>query len=356
MRVAITGATGNVGVGLLRRLVDDPDVASIVGIARRTPAWTAPQVTWHNADVTVDPLTDVLRDVDAVVHLAWQIQPGRDERRLWDVNVVGSSRVFDAAASAGVDAIVYASSIGAYSPGPSNDARVREDHPTHGIAPSTYSRQKAYVERILDAFEAQHPEIRVVRLRPGLTFQREAASEVRRFFLGTLFPNRLATATPVLPRVHTLRFQAVHTDDVTDAYQRALHRPVRGPFNIAAEPVLSLESVADLIGARTIPVPPSLLRPLASASWRLRMHPVEPGWIDLALDSPLMDTTRAREELAWSPERSATAAVQELLRGISDRAGAPTPTLQPDRDTSRLAEATTGQGATYGRTEGQRAP
>ena len=347
MRVAVTGATGNVGTALLRHLSEDPEVETIVGIARRVPSWTVPKVEWHQADVTTDDLTGRLGGIDAVVHLAWQIQPGRDERRLWEVNVHGSQQVFETVARAEVETLVYASSVGAYSPAAHGEGTVTEDHPTHGIATSTYSRQKAYVERVLDAFEQTHRSIRVVRMRPALIFQRDAASEVRRFFLGSLFPNRLATSVPVMPRVAGLRFQAVHAGDVAEAYRLALRRPVRGAFNIAAGPVLTLQAIADEIGARTVPVPASALRPLAAASWRMRLHPVEPGWVDLALHGPTMNTDRARQELDWSPQRTATDAVHELLQGIAERAGHRTPTLRPDRERSRWSEASTRQGARY---------
>ena len=82
------------------------------------------------------------------------------------MNVEGSRRVFIAAAAAGAPALVYASSIGAYAPGP-KDHGVNESWPTTGIPSSFYSRDKAEVERLLDRFEAEHPAVRVVRLRPG---------------------------------------------------------------------------------------------------------------------------------------------------------------------------------------------
>jgi UDP-glucose 4-epimerase len=347
VRVAVTGASGNVGTALLHALSEDDRVDEIVGIARRVPTRTPDEVRWVARDVTGRGLADAFRGCDAVVHLAWQIQPGRDQRRLWEVNVLGSQRVFDAVASCGVRTLVYASSIGAYSPTDDPGATITEEHPTHGVATSTYSRQKAYVERLLDLFELRHPSVRVVRLRPALIFQQAAASEVRRFFLGSLFPNRLATTTPVLPIVDGLTFQAVHATDVADAYRRAITTNVAGAFNIAADPVLSLRTVAELIGARTIRLPARLLRPAAAASWRLRVHPVEPGWVDLALHAPIMDTTRSRDELGWSPRRSATSALEELLGSISRGDGGPTPTLSSDRERSRTAELPTGQGARY---------
>src|SRR5213075_1528842 len=102
------------------------------------------------------------------------IQPSRDERITHTVNVEGSARVFEAAADAGVGALVYASSVGAYSPGPKNRL-VDESWPTEGIPTSFYARHKAEVEGLLDHFQREHPEVRAVRLRPGLIFKREAA-------------------------------------------------------------------------------------------------------------------------------------------------------------------------------------
>lgn len=347
MRVVVIGATGNVGSRLVPALTEDVEV---VAVARRPPERPDPGVEWVQADIVTSDLEPILRGADAAVHLAWLIQPSRRPERTWEVNVVGTERVLAAARRAGLKALVYASSIGAYSPHPS-DGPVDEDWPTHGIATSRYSREKAYTERMLDAFEREHPAIRVVRLRPGLIFQRAAASEVRRFFLGSLFPNVLAAPRriPVFPTADGVRFQAVHTDDVATAYRAAVLSDVHGAFNVAADPVLDLHAVADLLGARHLPVPRRALRPLAAASWRLRLHPVSPGWVDLAIHSPVMDTGRARRELGWRPAHSAEEALLELLRAIAAGRGGETPTLRPDRRSSRRGELLTGQGAEYSR-------
>lgn len=280
------------------------------------------------------------------MHLAWLIQPTRDLPRLHAANLDGTVRVLAAAAEAGVRTLLYASSIGAYSRG---DGMVDESWPTHGIARSTYSRQKAYVERLLDSFELEHPEVRTVRLRPGLIFQARAASEIRRFFMGTLFPNRLLRPgfIPVVPRLPGVRFQAVHTEDVAEAFRLALHAEVAGALNVAAEPVLSLDDVADALGARTVPLPGRIARAAADITWRMRLHPVEPGWVDLAIHSPLMDTDRIRTELGWEPEHDARAALAELLSAVRRREGGSTPTLESDARRSRAEELRTGQGARY---------
>lgn len=328
MRVVVVGATGNVGLATVRALQESTDIHEVVGIARRAPSGDLEGARWVEADVTRDDLVPCFEGADAVIHLAWSIQPVRDLARLWATNVEGSQRVFDAVAAAGVPTLVYASSVGAYSPGPNEP--VDESWPTHGIETSAYSRQKAYVERLVDLFEAANPAIRVVRLRPALIFQRESAEAQRRLFLGPLVPPALLRPgrLPVFPDVDGVRFQAVHSDDVADAYLRAVTSEVRGAFNIAAEPVLSTAHLAAVLGARPVAVPRRLARPVVAATWHARLHPISPGWYDLAVRSPLLDTSRARTELGWSAQHDATDAVRALLTGIADRRGGPTPPLQ----------------------------
>lgn len=346
MRVVVLGATGNVGYALVRELAGAPTIDEVVGVARRIPTVGVDRpVTWRAADIATDDLVPLFRGADAVVHLAWLIQPGRDLSRLWAVNVDGTDRVLRAVAEAGVPTLVYASSIGAYSPG-RDDRPVDETYPTHGIATSSYSRQKAYVERMLDAFESERPGTRVVRLRPGLIFSRDAAEEQRRFFVGMLAPRTILRpgVLPVFPHLPGVRFQAVHTDDIADAYRRAILSDVRGAFNIAADPILSTRDVAAVLGARPVAVPHRLARWGAAGTWRLRLHPVEPGWVDLALGSPVMDTSRARTELGWSPAHDGHDALRAVLTGIADASGAPTPTLAPGR---RADSVRTRHGARY---------
>jgi UDP-glucose 4-epimerase len=241
---------------------------------------------------------------------------------------VGSARVFAAASAAGVGALVYASSVGAYSPGPGR--RVDESWPTHSVPTAAYGREKAYVERLLDTFEARHPDIRVVRLRPAFIFQRQAASEQRRIFAGPLLPSALLRPgrLPVVPWPAGLRFQALHANDVAEAYRLAVVGNGRGAYNVAADPVIDAASIGAVLGSSVVPV----------------SGPLAPALLDLALQLPLLDTTRIRTELGWSPTVSSFDALREVLQGMVDGAGAQTPPLAPDSLTGRLQEGTTGIG------------
>lgn len=348
MRVAVTGATGNLGTSVLAALREQDDIEEIVGIARRQPSSQLDKVRWVSADIRTDELGTAFAGTDAVIHLAWLIQPSRNQRATWSTNVGGSSRVFQAAASAGVGAVIYASSVGAYSAGP-KDHPIDESWPTDGVPTCTYSREKAYVERILDTFESRHPKTRVVRLRPGFVFKRAAASGIRRLFAGPLLPTPLLhpRLIPLVPRLPELLFQAVHSHDVGQAFRLAtLNCDVSGAFNLAADPALGSHELADLLDARTVPLPAWILRQLAALAWHARLVPTEPGMVDLLLALPLMDTSRARDELGWRPKHSAADALLELLAGMRQNAGSGTPPLEPSTGLpGRLTELRTGVGA-----------
>ena len=345
MKVVVTGASGNVGTSVVRALGAESGVTSILGLCRRLPDAGFDKLEWARADITETALTPLFSGADAVIHLAWAIQPSRDGETLEATNVGGTRRVLDAAAAAGVGAVIHASSVGAYSPGPSQGS-VDENWPTRGIPTSFYSRHKAATEQMLSEFAVEHPSVRVAVLRPGLIFKREAASEIGRYFTGPFFPASLLRRglLPALPGVTGLRFQAVHSEDVADAYRRALMEEARGAFNIAAPPVLGTATIASVLESREVPLPAGALRPLADLTWRLRLQPTPPGWLDLAVRTPVLDTTRAETELGWRPRHTALEALEELLEGLREGAGGRTPPLVP-RSRLRLREVLTGIGA-----------
>ncbi len=330
MRIVVTGATGNVGSQLLPQLLSAPEVTSVVGLARRLPAAPDDRVEWHAVDVAEDDLAPLVRGADVVVHLAFLLQPAHDPDEMRRVNVQGSRRVFEAVVSEGVPALVHASSLGVYAPGP-NTPPVPESHPHTGISTSVYSRHKAEVEALLDDLERDHPERRVVRIRPGVVFQAQAASELARYFLGPFVPQSLVRRAllPVVPAVPGLALQAVHAEDVARAFVLAATKPVTGAFNVAADPVLDAPTLARLLGARTVPVPRALARAVVDLTWRLHLQPTDPGWVDLGTLGPVMDVTRARRDLGWLPRHSAGDALLELLDAMSSGKGGASPVLRP---------------------------
>jgi UDP-glucose 4-epimerase len=335
MRIVVTGASGNVGTALLRKLVATGIDHELIGVVRRPPKLIGvhEHVRWHQMDLAeidaAENLRHVFEGADAVVHLAWAFQPTRDDDYLSRVGVGGTSAVLEAADAAKVGQLVHMSSSATYAAGRYGQ-RVDERWPSTGIPSCSYSRYKSAAEARLDAYEHEHGNagVPIARMRPGAIVQRSAASELMRYVLPACLPMSVVPLLPLLPVDRGLCIPLLHTDDVADAVVRAIHRRATGPFNLAAEPPLRRDDIAEALGARTIHVPARVMGVLVDVSWHARLQPVDRGWIDLAFSVPLLDCARAREELDWRPMWSSTAAFADLIQGVCDGAHDDSPPLR----------------------------
>ncbi len=321
MRVAITGATGNVGTALLRRL--ESENVDVVGIARRRPPATSPYdgASWHEVDIADDDaeerLAPLFTGVDAVVHLAIGFQPMREREYLKRIAVDGTAAVAKAAVRAGVPRLVHMSSSGVYSSG-AYGVKVDEFWPRDGVARSTYSVDKAAAERELDSVESES-DLAIVRLRPGMVGQFDFGSAMLRYFLPDLVPSWVVDHVPVLPMDRSIVLPAVATADVADAIVLALGATSRGAFNLAAPTPVRYGDFEKTLGARSVPVPWSVMRTAADLSFTARLQSVHPGWVDLAYGTPLVDTGRAERELGWTPTLDGPEVLAETVRGLRRR-------------------------------------
>jgi len=266
------------------------------------------------------------------VHLAWALLPDRQPELLHRVNVEGTERVLAAAGAAGVQHLVHMSSLGTYAAGPQGQP-IGEDWPITGIPTSTYSQQKSTCERAVQEFAVTYPDVTVSLTRPTLVLQPDAASEIGRYFLGPiLFPLARAVPGPVarllpLPLPGELRLSFVHADDVADAIARILDRRAPGPFNLAAPPIFDADGLARAVGARRVPVPTIVLRTGMQVAFLSHLLQIEPGWLDMGLGVPPLDTTRARIQLDWRARHSGGDLLREFVAALGRGEGGSGPLL-----------------------------
>ena len=332
MRVVITGASGNVGTALLGAL---PAEHQVVGVVRRPPMQKGvyQRASWCSLDLAEDDaiaeLHRVFDGADVVVHLAWGFQPTRDTRYLTRLGVGGTSAVLQAAHASSVGQLVHMSSVGTYAAG-SYGKRVDESWPTTGIQSSPYSRDKSATEAILDEYEQRlgSAAVPIARMRPGFILQRAAASGLMRYGLPGYLPMQLVPRLPLLPLDRRLCIPLIHADDVADAISRVIDRRASGPFNLAAEPPVGRDDVADALDARPVHIPSGVLGTLVDLSWRARLQHIDRGWLDMAFTVPLLDCSRARGELGWDPQWSSTDALADLLDGVAHRIHTDSPPLR----------------------------
>ncbi|HEU4392923.1 MAG TPA: NAD-dependent epimerase/dehydratase family protein [Solirubrobacterales bacterium] len=312
LTVAITGPTGEIGLPLLAELERDPAVAAVRGMARRPfdPAaegWG--KVAYRRGDVLDRGSLAALFDgADVAVHLAFAIFGNREQTRR--VNLEGSRNVFEAAIAAGVERLVYASSVAAYGFYPENPQPLTEDVPARGSESFYYSAQKAELEAVLDELLGGG-EVDAYVFRPCIVAGPQATMLIEKAVegvrLGDPAPtlrrglSRLPLPKPVLPDPGA-PLQLVHHDDVARALAAAIAgKGEPGAYNLAGEGEIGVGDIARALGWRTLPVPGPVAGLGAALAGRLAFLSPQLEWATALRTPVLMDAAKARRELGWSP-------------------------------------------------------
>jgi UDP-glucose 4-epimerase len=325
LNVAVTGPTGDLGIGIVNALERSRSVERIEGMARRAfdpdeRGWK--KTRYRQGDVTdVKSVRDLVKGADVVVHLAFAILTASDATR--ELNVAGSRRVFEEAANAGVERICYASSVAAYGFHDDNPDWLTEEVRPRGSPEHPYSEQKAEVERVLADALLRRRRTVAYAFRPCVVGGPEARTMLQvipYFRLSQAMPDRVArllgsmpSLKPVIPDPGT-PFQLVHEEDVARAFVagvRGLGEP--GPYNLAGGGVLTLRDVADALGWYSVPVPKPVVEATADVVTRLPLVPESVAWIHSVRKPVLMKTDRARKLLRWRPQHTAKATLQAMV-------------------------------------------
>ena len=264
MRVAVTGAAGFVG----RRLVGGLAAAGheVLGL---DIAQQAPQqgVEHRRVDILEGSLAVELEGVDAVVHLAFQMDPIQDEQRMARINIDGTRNVFECSEEAGVKRVVYLSSAVAYGAHADNDFPLTEKSPLRANPDFGYARMKGEVEEWLWPW-AEEASLDVTVLRPSIILGPGVRNFITKYFEMPRF---------VSVSGHRPPWQFTHVDDVAAVIQHVLDNDLSGAFNVAPEGWLSAEEVEAIIGRRNIRVPEEVAFALADRMWRTGVGHADAG-------------------------------------------------------------------------------
>jgi nucleoside-diphosphate-sugar epimerase len=301
--IAITGAGGQLGRRLVRALDADPAVTRIVGLDRSPPRGLVPsRFEYRPVDVRDTDWDSALAGVDVLVHLAFVVDPVHDLDEMRASNVVGTRNVFEVAARAGVERIVYPSSVVAYGAHPDNDVPLTESSPLRGIAGFPYAEHKRDIEQWLTVWREEHPDVRISVLRFALLLGPGLQNFVTRSFEAPRIP---------LIRGHRPPLQFLHPDDAVGAIEHAIDKELDGTFNVCADGWLSFDEVTAIVGRRTVEVPEELAWTTAERVWALGLGEQPPGLLSLFMYPWVMSGQRFLET-GWRPRHSNRDAVAAM--------------------------------------------
>ncbi|HEX2233665.1 MAG TPA: NAD-dependent epimerase/dehydratase family protein [Thermoleophilaceae bacterium] len=334
MRYLITGGSGYIGTRLVSLLSSREDTDEIVICDVRPPATYRPRTRFERMDVrdrrAVRAVVERERP-DALVHLAFFLDPIHDEALMYDVDVNGTHNVLEAAAAAGTQQVLVTSSTAAYGAFPDNPEPLTEDDPVRGVPSYNYARDKAESDRICQLWAANHPDRVMTIVRPCIV-------------LGPNVDNslvRLWTKSPATFDTGNLegKIQFVHEDDLVEAMSRLLDGRHAGAYNVTADGLMTYRECAEAIGQPIRKIPLGAARALNRAMWKLRQAEAPVGQIEFGLYPWVASNEKLKSTLGWTPTYTSREAFEVAMQAHGKLERPPAP--RDSGGLSRRSESTT---------------
>ena len=328
--IAVTGATGDLGGRLLRRLADAGPDLRLVGID--TTRSQVAGVTWRTADVRDPVLRSRLSGVDTVVHLATNREPDAPATERRTVNVRGTDTVLTAAAAAAVTRVVLLTSAMVYGAAADNPVPLPDDAPLRAQPDATLVGDWVEMERLASRAARAHPSLSVVPVRPASVVGSVADADA---MLPRLFEApRLLAIKDAQPH-----WQFCHVDDLVSALEWAALGRVDGPVTVGCDGWLTQAEVEAVSGIRSLVVPASMAFATAERLHRIGVLPAPASELHY-LAHPWVVSSQRLRAAGWEPTWSNASALRAHLDALGDRAGRGLPRLQR-KDATRAAAGAT---------------
>lgn len=271
-RILITGCAGYLARRLLEACKGDPEIDWLGGIDIRPPEFEN-GIEFHKLDIRSPDLTDLLRrkNVRTVVHLAWVFNPTHNPRLEYEVDVLGSRNVLDAAKQAGVPYLIYLSSTTAYGPHADNPPVFNEEYPRRGHPGYLYSKYKAEVDDIMVKFREEHPELRMFVIRAPIILGPNTRNIVTQM-----------TEMPVMVGVrgYDPPMQFLHEEDLRELLKWAIGKEPEGVYNVCGHGTIRFSKIVACLQKSAIYLPSWMLYPKLGLLWKLRLMPFPPSILD----------------------------------------------------------------------------
>ena len=312
-RVAITGAAGYVGDALVRRLERDDAIERVLAIDVRPLAdHHTDKVSFAHHDVTV-PMTELLTEnrIDAVVHLAFVLNPARNRKAARRINVDGTAALLDSCVKADVRRVIYLSSTTVYGAHPDNAPLLTEDSPIRPVKGFAYGEDKAETEALFGELNRRHPTCSTVILRACPVLGANAGNFISRAFAKPFLVGITGCDPPM---------QFIHEEDLSEVLYLCLLNGVSGVYNLAGDGTIQWSEMVGMYGRRLITLPAPLLYGLTAATWRLRLQGDSPAsGLDFIRYRWIASSERIRRELGYEFRRTSRDTWADFVR--SDRPG-----------------------------------
>jgi len=313
--VLVTGACRFLGGYLTARLAQNPLINHVIAVDAVMPSKDLlrrmGRAEFVRADIRNPFIAKVIRngDVDTVVHAAAASYAPRSGGRaaLKELNVMGAIQLFAACQKApSVRRVILKSTSEVYGSSSRDPVMFTEDSSARRPPGDGFARDSIDIEGYARGLGRRRPDIAVTILRLANLIGPAMDTALSRYL-----------AAPVVPTVlgHDPRLQLLHEQDALGALERATMAGKAGTFNIGASGVITMSQAIRRSGRIPLPVPRTALS-VVDSLWRAtRYTELDREQMDYLSYGRVMDTTRMRNDLGYSPKWTTAEAFDDYVRG-----------------------------------------
>jgi UDP-glucose 4-epimerase len=308
--VLVTGAGRFLGARAAQVLADQHSVDRVVAVDLAASPYPLGRAEFVRADIRSPVISKLLATeaIDTVVHMNVLATPtavgGRAPQK--EINVIGTMQLLGACQRApGLRSLVVKSSTTVYGASPKDPAMFTEDMAPKSPPRSGYAKDSVEVEGYVRGFARRRPDVSVTTLRLANVIGPNVRTPFTEYFL-----------LPVIPTVlgFDARLQFVHEDDGLEAIRLATLSERPGVYNIAGDGVLALSQAVRRAGGVAAPVPNLAAGPVGGLLRRARLADFSPEQVRFLTFGRVVDTTRARRDLAFAAKYTTAQAFDAFVR------------------------------------------
>ncbi|MEB2311932.1 MAG: NAD-dependent epimerase/dehydratase family protein [Sorangiineae bacterium] len=305
-RVLVTGGSGYLGA-LTVAALSKAGLGALVSLDVRAPRERAPGVVYETTSITSPRVGELIGEhaIDVVVHLASLVKPPKQggDALAYEVDVLGTKNLLEAAVARGVRRVVVTSSGAAYGYHPDHPAWLDEATPLRGNDAFAYSRNKRLAEELLAEYRERHPGLAQLIFRPGTVLGPTVDSPVTALFEQPVVLGVMGSESP---------FVFIDDSDVVACLVKGALEDAEGAYNLAGDGALSPRELARLLRKPYLPIPPRVLGLALAALQRAGLSARGAEQVDFLRYRPVLSNARLKREFGYTPRYTSREAFERF--------------------------------------------
>ena len=301
MNILITGSQGYLGQIVLKKLhhlKDALGIQKIIGLDIHDVNSGILDYTYIKKDIRDTSICELCIEhkVTHIVHLAAILNTQNHSREfLYDVDVLGTKNILEAAVAANAEQIIISSSGAAYGYHADNPNWLAETDPLRGNDDYPYSHHKKLIEEMMADYKKEHPKLHQVIFRVCTILGKTTDN-----LITDLFKKKNIIGI----RGYESPFVFVWDEDIANCMVQAVEHHIDGIFNVAGNGSITNKDIASILQKKYRNIPSGILSSLLWIGKKLKLSQYGPEQLIFLKYRPVLNNQKLIHQFPYTLQKT----------------------------------------------------